>query len=59
MQLELESYERIRQDAQLFFAVPGHEAPDAEDVVDETEHYVVVRKHDDVADIAEETDPRS
>ncbi len=52
------TYESIRQDAQLFFVVPGHEAPEAEDVVDEGDGYVVVRKHDDVADIVEETDPR-
>jgi len=52
------TYESIRQDAQLFFLVPGHEAPEAEDVVDEGDGYLVVRKHDDVADIVEQTDPR-
>jgi hypothetical protein len=59
IRIDLETYEAIRGDAQLFFAVRGHEAPDAEDVVDGNDRYVVVRKHDDVADIAERTDPRS
>jgi hypothetical protein len=59
VQLDLATYERIREDPLLFFAVSGHEAPDAEDVVDDGGHYVVLRKHDDVADIAEATDPRA
>jgi hypothetical protein len=52
------TYESIRQDSQLFFLVPGHEAPEAEDVVDEGDGYLVVRKHEDVADIVEQADPR-
>jgi hypothetical protein len=59
IRVDLDAYEAVRQDSQLFFAVRGHEAPDAEDVVDGNERYVVVRKHDDVADIAQRTDPRS
>ena len=59
VQLDLATYERIRQDPMLFFAVSGHEAEDAEDVVDDRGHYVVLRKHEDVADIARETDPRA
>ncbi len=59
IQIDLSTYESIRQDSRLFFAVRDHEEPEAEDVVDQTEHYVVVRKHDDVAHIADATDPRT
>ncbi|MEY2513579.1 MAG: hypothetical protein QOJ89_937 [bacterium] len=58
IRLDLDTYESIRQDAQLFFTLRGHEAPEAEDVVDGNDRYVVVRKHDDVAGIAQRTDPR-
>jgi hypothetical protein len=58
VRLALPTYESIRQDAKLFFLLPGHEAPEAEDVVDDGEGYVVVRKHEDVADIVEGTDRR-
>jgi hypothetical protein len=59
VRVDLDTYESIRADAQLFFAVRGHEEPEAEDVVDERDGFVVVRKHEDVADIAQRTDPRS
>jgi hypothetical protein len=53
-------YERTRADATLFFIVPGHEIPSAEDVVEETPRYFVVQKHDGgPAQLAEATDPRS
>jgi len=58
IRLELPAYESIRQDAQLFFLVPGHEEPEAEDVVDDGAGYLVVRKHEDVADIVAQSDPR-
>jgi hypothetical protein len=52
-------YERIRADSTLFAVVPGHEAPDVEDVVDRQNGYDVVRKHiGDPSAIAEATDPR-
>jgi hypothetical protein len=53
-----ELYDSIRADAMLFFAIPGHEIPEAEDVVKRHEDFVVLRKHDDVADIARGRDPR-
>ena len=58
VRIALPAYEAIRRDSMLFFVVPGHEEPDAEDVVDEGDGYVIVRKHEDVAEIAESTDPR-
>ena len=58
VRLQLATYENIRQDSRLFFVVPGHEVPDAEDVVRRGEGYHVVRKHVDVAGITEAGDPR-
>jgi hypothetical protein len=59
VRLQVAAYEEIRDDSRLFFVVPGHEAPDAEDVVRRGESYFVVRKHVDVADITERGDPRT
>jgi len=58
VRLDLPTYESIRQDAQLFVILPGHDVPDVEDVVDGSGGYVVVRKHEDAADVVEQTDPR-
>jgi hypothetical protein len=58
VRVEIPTYESIRADAQLFILVPGHEAPDAEDVVGDGDGYVVVRKHDDVAAIVKRDSPR-
>lgn len=58
VRLQLATYEDIRQDSRLFFTVPGHEAPEAEDVVRRGDGYYVVRKHVDVAAITEAGDPR-
>jgi hypothetical protein len=53
-------YERIREDATLFVAVPGHEIPSVEDVVERAEGHVVVRKRPGTVagEVAEATDPR-
>lgn len=58
VRLPVADYEEIRADSRLFFVVPGHEAPEAEDVVRRKDGYFVVRKHVDVADITEPGDPR-
>lgn len=56
----LRKYEEIRSDAALFFIVPGHDKPDYEDVVQQTDAFEVVRKRPgEPARVAEETDPRS
>jgi hypothetical protein len=52
--LTLDEYRRVREDALLFAVVPGHEIPDAEDVLSTTDRYVVVRKHVEAAPIVEE-----
>jgi hypothetical protein len=51
VRVPLDAYADIRADAKLFFVVPGHELSDTEDVVGEGDGYLVVRKHEDVADI--------
>jgi hypothetical protein len=54
------AYEGVRADPLLFVIKRGHEIPDVEDVVRETETYAVVRKHPgDPAQVAMTTDPRS
>jgi hypothetical protein len=59
VRVELPAYESVRADAHLFVVLPGHEAPDVEDVVsDRGDGYVVVRKHADAAKIVERTDRR-
>jgi len=59
VRLDVSTYESIRADPLRFFLVPGHEAPDAEDIVDRTAGYLVVRKHQDVAAVAEDADRRT
>jgi hypothetical protein len=52
-------YEAVRAESTHFAILPGHEAPEAELVVDEYERYVVVEKRPgEPAEIARETDPR-
>ena len=58
VRLALPTYESIRQDARLFFVAPGHEAPDVEDVVDREDGFSIVRKHEEVAELVDDRDPR-
>ena len=52
-------YERTRSDPRRFVVVKEHVIPDVEDVVGETDRFVVVEKHEGTpADVAEELDPR-
>jgi hypothetical protein len=54
------TYERARSESELFLVVPGHEIPAAEDVVERSDRYTIVRKHEGgPAELARETDPRS
>jgi len=54
------AYERVRSDPAQFVVVPGHEIPDVEDVLEETERYAVLRKRPGTPErVARETDPRS
>ncbi len=51
VRVPLDSYCAVRADEQQFIVAPGHQVPDTEDVVDEGDGYLIVRKHDDVAGI--------
>jgi hypothetical protein len=53
VELTLDEYKHARDDDMLFVVLPGHEIPDAEDVIARTERYVVVRKHAEAAPIVE------
>jgi hypothetical protein len=55
----IRDYETVRADSALFFVLPGHELPFAEDVVETSPSYNVVRKHEGgPAKLAQATDPR-
>lgn len=55
----LRQYERIRAEPTAFITLPGHEKPDVETVVETTDTYYVVRKHEGgPAEAARATDPR-
>jgi mannose-1-phosphate guanylyltransferase len=57
--LTIAEYERARQDPLLFVVLPGHEIPDVEQVIAQTDRYFVVRKDPETAPIVERTDPRA
>ncbi|HEV2776199.1 MAG TPA: hypothetical protein VGV90_11460 [Solirubrobacteraceae bacterium] len=59
VRMRMADYEDIRQDSRLFFVEPGHDVPEAEDVVRKGDGYWVVRKHVDVAEITEAGDRRT
>ena len=53
IQMSLEEYAAVRTDAAQFVLVRGHQAPDVETVVAETDRYAVVRKREgEPADLA-------
>lgn len=59
IRLSAHEYEVVRSDEAQFVLVPGHERLEVEDVVDEREAWIVVRKRGEAAAIAAETDPRA
>ena len=58
LRMPRELNDSIRADPMRFFALPGHEEPETEDVIRRHDDFVVLRKHEDVADIVKERDPR-
>lgn len=54
-----EVYERVRGDSMLFIVRPGHEVPDAEDIVETGDGFQIVRKREGVRGIVEGSDPRN
>lgn len=59
IRLTIDDYNRIREEANWFFVVPGHEIPELERVVGTGEDYVVVEKIGEGREVAERLDPRS
>jgi hypothetical protein len=57
--LTLSVYESVRKDPTQFVVALGHELPEIERVISETDTYQVVRKQGDAADLAEAKDPRA
>ena len=57
--LTADEYERVREDPVQFFVRRGHEIPEVEEVVEENEHFLLVRKHAEEQVIARRTDPRA
>lgn len=58
IELTSAEYEEIRSHPRRFFIAPDHAMPQAEDVVERRQHYVVVQKREKAGQIAEATDPR-
>jgi hypothetical protein len=52
-------YEAVRSDSRHFVAVPGHEIPDVETVVERHDGWMVIEKNPEVTELAQSTDPRS
>jgi hypothetical protein len=59
VRVSLAKYREVRSNARRFLLVPGHEVPDAEDVVEQGDGYAVVEKHPDVGEIVERSHPRT
>jgi hypothetical protein len=59
IKVSLAEYERVRQDATLFFVRPGHELKEVEHIVERHGEHNVVRKEDSAAEVAREEDPRA
>ena len=57
--LTLDEYEAVRRTPTHFLVRPGHDVPEIERVVDETDRYVVVEKFDVAGYVATKLDPRS
>ena len=51
-------YETVRAHSVQFLVAEGHDVPDVEHVVERTDDYVIVAKHEEAARIARGTDPR-
>jgi hypothetical protein len=56
IRLTAEEYERVRTDGETFLIAPGHSSHGA--VIEEHEHYLVVRKEDRAGEVARALDPR-
>ena len=57
--MRADEYELVRANPVHFVVAHGHEKPDVERVVAESDGFVVIEKHPDEQDIARSTDPRA
>lgn len=58
--VDLDTYRRVREQARLFFVIPGHQEPELERVVETHGEYLVVEKTGEAGEVAERTTrPRS
>lgn len=51
-------YEAVRADSRHFFVATGHDDPSIERVVQRTDRFDVIEKHEEVHGLVERTDPR-
>jgi hypothetical protein len=51
-------YESVRENARRFAIIGDHVIENTETIVERHHRYAVVEKHEDVADLAERSDPR-
>ena len=59
IQLTRAEYEAIRKNPRRFAIIDGHEIPEAEEIIERHDRYLVVEKSGDPeAEIVEHTDPR-
>ena len=47
LEVESETFDRVREEPLRFFVAPGHEDLEVESVVEEHPSYLIVEKHDD------------
>jgi hypothetical protein len=57
--LTLPEYERVRSEATWFVVRPGHERPEVDDVLEQHETHLLVRKYGEAATVAAELDERA
>jgi hypothetical protein len=58
IQMTGREYERVRRNPRRFAVMGEHAIETTEAIVERHQRYVVVEKHQDVADLAERSDPR-
>jgi len=57
LSVDLEAYERVREDPRRFFVLCGHQRPELERVVETHGEYLVVEKTGEAGEVAEQTQP--
>jgi len=55
--VDLDTYQRVREDPRRFFVLPSHQHPELERVVDTHRDYLVVEKTGEAGEVAEQTQP--